>query len=820
MTDNIKALKSNSDRFDRWMNSSFIGVYQSKTNGDIVDANDAFLSLIGCSRSELERGGINWLNLTPREYLLLDEAAMNDADAKGCWEAYEKELLHKDGRRIPILIGGAFFDDDNSEYIAFVVDLTERVQSEARWQIALDGGEIGVWDMDLIGGKVFYSNTWKEIVGLSGVNIDSDWRDMIHPDDKEQCLSLLRDHMNGDLPIYSFEHRIKHGGGGYKWVLSKGKVIERLSNNLPSRVIGTTEDIEKRKKTEQSLSVHMDLERMISEVSSILIRLNLDDLNVGMNEVAKKIAYYLGADILSIFTFHKDHVHLIEPYSWRKEGAYLPRTPKAGFSMEEDFPWLAHLLRKGTALFNLTDMGEFPDDAIHEKSHIERYGFKSFILIPLKAASKPVGFIRCASKSEKVWDEVSVSFLLILTESIAHLLERDKINAELYRVQKMEAVGQLTGGIAHDFNNILGVIIGNLDLLKRQLVGDESATKRLTSALKASKRAAKLTKDLLAFSRKKVTEKVTVDINEALRDMEQLFVHTLAHQVDVVFDFGVDLWFAEIDPGDFQDACINLLINARDAMPEGGEIVFVTENIIVDESFSSEHIGLSEGEYILLSVIDSGTGMPPAVLQHIFDPFYSTKLQGKGTGLGLSMVFGFVKRSGGYLDVKSVVDVGTEFQLYFPRTIEQHSHVDISHNDAVVFPLANETILVVDDEEALLELAAEYLNSQGYKVLTASRGAQALDILANNNNVSLLFSDIMMPGGINGYQLAERACEVNPDIKVLLTSGYAEQKNFTESQDRFNDNLLSKPYNQNELLLRVSGMLRNVSLDVRPVFEP
>ena len=807
LMDKVLALKKNSDRFDRWTQSSFVGIYQFDKSGKIVDANHSFLSMLGHDRNELEGGKLSNEFITPNEYWVLDNEASVEVQERGYWQAYEKELLHKSGRRVPVLVSGTYYDEAKvDEYIAFVIDLTERNQSEARWQIALEGGDIGVWDWDLVSGKIFYSKTWRDILGF--LDVDIDWRTLIHPDDKEHCLNLLEQHIEGSLPVFCCEHRLMDKEQGYRWVLSKAKVIERLKNQEPARIVGTIEDISNRKKTEIALSEHMELDRMISDVSSTLIKLNLDDLANGMTLVAEKIAEYLGADVFSVFAYTGNTGKLSEEFYWKKPSVFLPRVEKGGFDFDLEFPWLAGVLKNKTALFNLMDFPELPAEAVNEKKHIQRYGFKSFILIPLVAGGKPLGFIRCASVNFRPsWDELVVSFLLVIAESIAQLLERNKINEDLYRVQKMEAVGQLTGGIAHDFNNILGVILGNLELLERQFSGDEAAMRRLTAAINGSKRAAKLTKDLLAFSRKKVTEKVSLNINKALQDMEQLFVHTLAYQVDVTFELDVNAWSAELDPGDFQDACMNLLINARDAMPDGGVVKFITENIIVDRRSAELHIGLQPGDYVRLSVIDQGEGMSPQVVHHIFDPFFTTKPQGVGTGLGLSMVFGFVKRSGGYIDVVSKEGEGSRFMLYFPRSKLAHKYVDFNLKEEIILPEGQGNILVVDDEEALADLACEYLSTQGYQVAKANSGYEAIEILNKNTDIDLLFTDIMMPGGVNGYELAEQAGDINEKIKVLLTSGYAEQKNYTANQARFNDHLLAKPYSKKELLMRVSAML-------------
>lgn len=378
----------------------------------------------------------------------------------------------------------------------------------------------------------------------------------------------------------------------------------------------------------------------------------------------------------------------------------------------------------------------------------------------------------------------------------------------LRRTQKMEAVGELTGGIAHDFNNILGVVLGHLSLLERQLVADEKVTKRLATITKATQRAVDLTRQLLGFSRKQAETVEVTDINQKIDEMESLIGRSVTPQVEVTRELAEELWMTEIDSGDLQDALLNLIINARDAMESRGHLFLKTANITLDKQFCTINPGAVPGDYVLLQVGDSGRGIDVELQDRIFEPFFTTKPQGAGTGLGLAMVFGFVKRSGGYIKVCSELGSGTTFQLYLPRMVGMKKPA-VTHNHEQSIPLVGgtETLLVVDDEEGLLELACESLQAQGYRVLTANNGRQALQILAQEPEISLLFSDIVMPGGVNGYELAEQATAKRPGLKVLLTSGYAVKAMADKGQVGFDATLLSKPYSQDEMVRWVREML-------------
>lgn len=804
----ISLLKKNSERFERWKETSFIGLCEIDKTGLVSDANDTFLKIIGTSREKLLNKDLNLFTITPEDYQYIDQLAIQDIENKGFWTPYEKELIDNTGRRVPILIGAASLDKEEF-YQVFIIDLSERYHAEARWDIALDGGNVGVWDWNLINGEKFYSRKWSELLGYQPKEFSLSWIHLVHPDDKKYCIEALEGHYSGETPIMNVEHRLRKKDGSYIWVITKAKVSEFTVYFEPARMIGTTEDITDNKNNKQALAEHREMDALMSDVSSQLIRLNLDELRPGVNSVLENIADYLGAEVISILTFNIDDDFLLESYGWRHDQTLLPKVPKNGFDFKDKMPWVYHLLANNTALFNLSDVEEFPSEAQKEKLFINNNEINSLLFIPLVTGDKALGYLYCATCFPKrPWDQVVVSFLLIIAESLAHLLERNKINSDLYRIQKLDAVGQLTGGIAHDFNNILGIILGNLELLQRYETLSETSAKRLDSAIKASKRAAKLTNDLLGFSRRKVSEQSIVNINDQLDEMSTLFNTTLAHAAKLEIKPSKNLWSVELDPDELQDACLNLLINARDACSQDAYICFETTNITIDSSMAKQHAGLLSGDYVLLTVSDNGDGMSPEIQQHIFEPFYTTKPQGQGTGLGLAMVFGFVKRSKGFIEVESIPEKGTEFQLFFPRSNKRpQNSSQLIANTQQLSDEYEGNILVVDDEASLAELAAEYLLQYGYEVTAVTDAEEALSILKSGKQFDLLFSDIMMPGSLNGYQLAEKACQILPGLKVLLTSGYASQKVYTPDQAIFNENILSKPYTQHELQLRVYSMI-------------
>jgi len=397
---------------------------------------------------------------------------------------------------------------------------------------------------------------------------------------------------------------------------------------------------------------------------------------------------------------------------------------------------------------------------------------------------------------------------------VVHDISNSKHTEEaLRRSQKMDAVGQLTGGIAHDFNNIMGIILGNIELLELLKITDSKILSRIEPIKITAQRAAKLTKQLLAFSRRKAEQLAVTNINNLLASMKSLIEHSVTPEIEVGYQFTENLWLAKIDPGDFQDTILNLVLNSRDAMSNSGNLMIETRNTHLDEKYCAHNPGVAQGDYVEIIVSDDGRGIEPEQLQRIFEPFYTTKAEGSGTGLGLAMVFGFVERSKGHVKVHSEINDGTTFRVYLPRTYSVNEDMEaIKQNVKNDLPQGNETILVVDDEAGLRELAKESLQMLGYKIITASDGNEALKILDETSGIDLLFSDVVMPGGVNGYELAVLTERKYPQIKILLTSGYTNKAVIKNDQsklewDRYENDLLRKPYTRKDLASRIRKIL-------------
>lgn len=376
----------------------------------------------------------------------------------------------------------------------------------------------------------------------------------------------------------------------------------------------------------------------------------------------------------------------------------------------------------------------------------------------------------------------------------------------LAHAHKMEAVGQLTGGIAHDFNNLLLVISGNLELLEMHLDKDEQRT-LLTEARDAAALGSKLTDQLLTFARRRHMDVHTIQLNDLVVSITDMLRRTLGEHIALSTSLVHEVWLTRADPGQFQSAIVNLAVNARDAMPQGGKLVVETRNTALDTDHVDLQSELKPGDYVQLSISDTGAGMLPEVCDRVFEPFFTTKEKGRGTGLGLAMVYGFVKQSGGHVTVYSEVGHGTTFNLYFPRVdAAGASPVPRKVNDDVD-PHARGTILVVEDDARVRQLTIRRLRMIGYEVLEASDGPKALEILCRGDPVDLVFTDLIMPGGLSGRDVAMRARQLKPGVKVLLTSGYAEELVHGEDLEREQLKVLRKPYLQTDLVAALRDIL-------------
>jgi PAS domain S-box-containing protein len=393
---------------------------------------------------------------------------------------------------------------------------------------------------------------------------------------------------------------------------------------------------------------------------------------------------------------------------------------------------------------------------------------------------------------------------------IHDLTERKRTEAQLVQAQKMETVGQLSGGIAHDFNNLLTVMIGNAETLSDKLKVRPDLRQLSDHIISAGERGAQLTQRLLAFSRRQALQPIKIDCNELVDGMQLLLSRTLREDVAIKAMLDPNLPAAYADPGQLESAILNLALNAQDAMPGGGNLTLSTSDASLDERYQEEHPEVRAGDYVMIAVTDDGEGMTPDVLDRVFEPFFTTKEVGKGSGLGLSMVYGFVKQSNGHVGIYSEPGLGTTVRLYLPAAAREHPEtLEELPPPEKRAPTGHETVLLAEDDPFVRSYAITCLESLGYRVVTAANGREALAHFNKGAKVDILFTDLVMPGGISGWELAEQAKKIAPGLRVLMTSGYPLETLAARGHAHYraNGNILNKPYRKADLARRLREVL-------------
>ncbi len=377
--------------------------------------------------------------------------------------------------------------------------------------------------------------------------------------------------------------------------------------------------------------------------------------------------------------------------------------------------------------------------------------------------------------------------------------------ATMMRSQKLEAVGQLTGGVAHDFNNLLQVISGNLQLLSKDIAGNPRAEMRVQSALAGVARGSKLASQLLAFARRQPLEPRVVNVGRLIQGMDELLRRALGGEIEIETVVGGGLWNSLIDPDQLENAILNLAINARDAMNGEGRLTIEASNAFLDDAYARHHDEVAPGQYVMIAVTDTGSGIPPEILERVYEPFFTTKAEDKGTGLGLAMVYGFLKQSGGHVKIYSEVGAGTTVKLYFPREVASEDTLVVAPSGDVKG--GEETVLVVEDDDEVREVAVAMLTELGYRVLKARDAAAALVVVDSGVPIDLIFTDVMMPGALRSPELARKAKERLPNVAVLFTSGYTQNAIMHGGRLDRGVELLAKPYTREALARKIRHVL-------------
>ncbi len=446
---------------------------------------------------------------------------------------------------------------------------------------------------------------------------------------------------------------------------------------------------------------------------------------------------------------------------------------------------------------------------------LRRRGTVSLLLLPLVVGEETVGSLGMEAVEPRVFSAKEVDLARRVAEQVSGVLARARFQEEhrrmeeqFYEAQKMEAVGRLAGGIAHDFNNVLTVIVLGARLMERRLNPEDPLWSHLQSIKDAAERATGLTRQLLAFGRSEPVEPQTLNLNQVLDGLDRMLRRLIGEDIELTMRLATDLWPIEIDPTRIEQVVINLAVNARDALPDGGKLTIETANVVLDEAFANRHLGVQPGEYVMLAVSDNGTGMDDEVKRHIFEPFFTTKERGKGSGLGLATVFGVVKQNRGYVRVHSKVGDGTVFEVYLPRAAaggRAPSHD--SSADTMVLARGSESVLLVEDNAQVRKLVQSVLTAQGYEVLVAQDGEEGLQVAQKYGGpIHLLLTDVIMPR-LGGPALADRLQPSRPEMRVLFISGYTDDAVVHHGVPDKGRHFLPKPFDVEILTQKVRSVL-------------
>jgi PAS domain S-box-containing protein len=724
--------------------------------GRVMFANSAAARLFGFERAQDMVGTVTFDLVHPEDRERAKARTKEMLQEGGPAPLAEMKFQRRDGQAIVLQVRAMTFPHEGEPAVMAVArDLTEHIEaaeilreSEARFQSLANTLPAPMWMSDESGECVFLNKSWLDYTGRPlGEVLGHGFAEDIHPDQRGTSMDLDRSLARSREPVNT-EYQLRDKNGRYRWFVDYS--VPRFSDaGRYLGHVGVLIDVDDRRRLEARTRTIVDSAVdgtvTISEKGTILT----------FSGPAERIFGYRADEVIGL------NVTMLMPEPDRlAHESGLQSYLRTGIARVIGIGREAKGLRKDGTIFPI-------DLAIGELPSAD--GQREF-----------VGTIRDIS-------------------------ERRRLEDQLRQAQKIEAVGQLTGGIAHDFNNLLGVVIGNLDAVLERVGTESESGKMVSRALNGALHGAELTHRLLAFARQQQLEPRGFSINDMLPDIISIVKRTLGESIAVRVLAIADLWPAFADPSQVQDAILNLAINARDAMPEGGTLTIQTANVHLDEVYCRDNPEARPGDFAMLAITDTGLGMPAYVAERAMEPFFTTKPAGQGTGLGLSMVYGFARQSGGHLKIYSEVGHGTTIKVYLPRAKADGPLAEPSQKDPRGLARGNEIILVAEDNADLRKVAVIQLTDLGYSVREVADGEAALAILKGSERIDLLFSDIIMSGRLTGHVLAREARKCRPDLKVLLTTEYTEVSVTPENEPELP--LLRKPYRKRDLALRLRAIL-------------
>ncbi len=758
------ALQESEERFRSLHNASFGGI-AIHDKGRILECNQGMSEMTGYSLDELiGMDGLLLIAESKRELVM--EKIMT-----GYEKPYEAIGLRKNGEEYPLRL-----EARNIPYRGKQVrtvefrDITDSRQaeealraSEERLAYALTATADGLWDWNIVTGEVYFSPRYFTMLGYEPGELPSTfdtWQSLLNPDDADNAQSVVQQHIESQRESFGVEFRLKTKNGEWKWILGRGKVVERDKEDKPIRMVGTHTDISELKLAEQSLKSNLEEQSAILESSMVGIMVLHNRI---ITKVNSRMAEMLGYSVEEMEGKGPEQLHL---------------SKKHFEEFGEKYYW-----RLGET--NIVQV-EYP--LRHKDGHTVWCQFNGRAIAPPDLSLGAVWII----------DDI--------TERKAAEEEKSRLQEQLQQSQKMESVGRLAGGVAHDFNNLLTGITGNVSLAMMDLSPGDPLLESLGEIGQAADSAASLTRQLLAFSRKQIIKPKVLDLNQLIDNMQKMLRRLIGEDLELSTIPTRDLGRIKADPGQLEQILVNLAVNARDAMPNGGKLTIETANVTYKDVKCELCSEIRKGEYVLLTISDNGVGMDEDIRKKMFDPFFTTKKEGEGTGLGLAMVYGIVLQHEGHIEVQSKPGEGTTFHISFPTVMEEAETLTrkTTMDD---LPSGSETVLLVEDERMVRNIATKILVRQGYKVHSSDSGPMALSKVKKENlEIDLLVTDIVMPG-MNGRELAEELQSIIPNLKVLYTSGYTEDVIAHHGVLDEGLSFIGKPYTPQDLAKMVRKVL-------------
>jgi PAS domain S-box-containing protein len=622
--------------------------------------------------------------------------------------------------------------------------------SEEQYRLIAESIPHPAWVSRPDGTAEYLNSQYREYAGASLPDVlDAGWQRLIHPDDLLTTLQAWSHSLHTGTPYYC-EHRLRRADGIYRWHSKRAMPLRNGQGHI-ARWLGTGIDIEQQKHAEEGRRLIEGRFRAIIEKSfDAVILLGADGTLLYATPSYSRVLGYTPEELVG-----RDAFDLVHP---------------------EDRPRIAQLFA------GLIGRPGGSEGAVHRALHQD--GSWRWL----------------ETRGTNLLDDTAVGAVVI---NFCDISERRRLEEQLRQSQKLEAIGQLASGVAHDFNNLLTVINGYSEIVYDALGPDNPVSNLVDEIRKAGERSTSLTRQLLAFSRKQVIVPTVLNLNRVVTDLGKMLRRVIGEDIDLATSLAPSLENINADPGQIEQVLLNLVVNARDAMPQGGKLTIETRNVNLDARTGSE---LRPGPYVLLAVRDTGCGMTPEVQARIFEPFFTTKGPGKGTGLGLATVFGIVKQSGGHIEVHSELGIGTTFKVYLP-VVEGTASTRKSWSGLAPAARGNEIIVLVEDEESVRVVTRQILQNNGYTVLTAADGEEALRLCRERRErIDLLVSDVVMPG-LGGRELSERLLTLHPEMKVLFLSGYTDDAVVRHGILQEEVNFLQKPFSPLALVQKVREVL-------------